>query len=359
MKIVSLVGARPQFIKEALLSSHVHQKKAWEHVLVHSGQHYDTNMSDIFFQELDIPKPDYYLGIGSCSHAAMTASALVQIENILLKEKPTALLVYGDTNTTLAGAIAAAKIHIPIIHIEAGIRMLPKNAPEEINRILTDRISSLMCCCSELGRQNLEKENIRQGVEVTGDIMYDLFLRMQSRFTAEKTCATYKLIHEKFVVATLHRDYNVDSPVILKKLLKEFNAIKEQQELTLFLALHPRTKKRISEFGLEYLLQNILVSSPLSYLELMSLVSASAFVITDSGGLQKEAFYAKKRCIVTMPDTGWRELINCGWNILCNPEQDSMAKAAKCILESVEYPRNIYGNGLAVEKIIQIIQNSS
>lgn len=355
MKILSLVGARPQFIKEALLNSTVHHKKAWKHVLVHSGQHYDINMSDVFFQELGIPKPAHYLDIGSCSHAVMTASVLVAVEKILIEEKPDALLVYGDTNTTLAGALAAVKIHVPIIHIEAGIRMLPKTMPEEINRVLTDHVSSLLCCCSELGRQNLEKEDIRHGVEVTGDIMYDLFLRMQPRFTVEKTCTKYGLVPEKFVLATLHRDYNVDSPVILRKLLEGLNSIQKEQGFTLFFPLHPRTRRRIAEFGLEHLLQNLLIAPPLGYLELMSLMCASAFAVTDSGGLQKEAFYANKRCIVMMPDTGWRELIDCGWNILCDPTQDSIAEAVESILTSAEHPGAIYGDGQAVGRTIQKI----
>jgi len=175
MKIVSLVGARPQIVKEALVGAAVRQHSAWRHVLVHSGQHYDANMSDVFFQELDIPRPDYHLGVGSGSHAAMTAAALVGMEKVLLEEKPDALLVYGDTNTTLAGALAAAKLHIPVIHVEAGIRMLPKTMPEEINRVLTDRLAALMCCCSALGRDNLAAEGLTAGVTVTGDVMYDLF----------------------------------------------------------------------------------------------------------------------------------------------------------------------------------------
>lgn len=207
MKLVSLVGARPQFVKEALVGEAARRLGAWRHVLVHSGQHYDGNMSDIFFQELGIPQPDYHLGIGSGSHARMTAAALTGMEEILLKEKPDALLVYGDTNTTLAGALAAAKLHLPVIHVEAGIRMQPKTMPEEINRVLTDRLATLMCCCSELGRRNLAAEGITEGVHVAGDVMYDLFLRMRPRFTPEKTCADMALTPETFVLATLHRDY--------------------------------------------------------------------------------------------------------------------------------------------------------
>lgn len=358
MKIVSLVGARPQFIKEALLSFVVHSTNVWEHVLVHSGQHYDVNMSDVFFKELNIQEPTHYLEIGSCSHAVMTASVLMGVEKILLKEKPDALLVYGDTNTTLGGALAAVKMHIPIIHIEAGVRMQPQTMPEEINRVLTDRISTLLLCCSELGRENLKKEGITDGVTVTGDIMYDLFLHMQPRFTPESTCTQYGLAPCQFVVATLHRDYNVDSPIVLKKLLQGLNSIHKQQGLTTLLSLHPRTKKRIAEFGLEHLLQNVLVCPPLGYLELMSLVSASAFVVTDSGGLQKETFYANKRCIVVMPDTGWCELIDCGWNILCRPEQDSMSEAIELIQNHAKYPEAIYGEGLATKKIIQQISRA-
>lgn len=359
MKIVSLVGARPQFIKEALVGAAVRQSQAWQHVLVHSGQHYDANMSDIFFEELGIPRPAYHLGIGGGSHAQMTAAALTGMEDILLKESPDALLVYGDTNTTLAGALAAAKLHVPVIHVEAGIRMLPKTMPEEINRVLTDRISAVMCCCSELGRRNLAAEGLTAGVSVTGDVMYDLFLRMQPRFTPEATCAGMSLMPGEFLLATLHRDYNVDTPASLRGMLEGLTAVQEELGLAVLLPLHPRTRKRAEEFGLTGLLERLHTCAPVGYLEVMSLASAARFVISDSGGLQKEAYYAGKRCAVMMPDTGWRELVECGWNVLCSPQKESILSAAQSIRSPLPYPAHIYGSGQAAREVIQAVGSSS
>lgn len=358
MKVFSLVGARPQFVKEALVGAAARESGAWEHMLVHSGQHYDMNMSDIFFQELGIPKPDYHLGIGSGSHGAMTAAALAAMEEILQKERPDALLVYGDTNTTLAGALAAVKMHIPVVHVEAGIRMEPKTMPEEINRVLTDRISAVMCCCSDLGRHNLMAEGLTSGVAVTGDVMYDLFLRMQRNFTPEQTCAGMGLRPEGFVLTTLHRDYNVDAPASLCGMLEGLNRIQEDLGFSVIFPLHPRTKKRVEEFGLQELCGRLRVCEPLGYLELMSLASAAAFVVTDSGGLQKEAFYAGRRSIVMMPDTGWRELTDCGWNVLCAPEAESVQKAAEKISVAMPHPGNVYGNGDAAQKCIDAVLNA-
>ena len=355
MIIVSLVGARPQFIKEALVGAAVREHAAWRHVLVHSGQHYDADMSDVFFQELDIPKPDYHLGIGSGSHARMTAAALTGVEDILLGETPDALLVYGDTNTTLAGALAAAKLHIPVIHVEAGIRMLPRTMPEEINRVVTDRLSVLMCCCSELGRRNLAAEGLTDGVHVTGDVMYDLFLRMRPRFTPEKTCAGNGLKPESFVLATLHRDYNVDTPASLRGMLEGLAAVQEVHALPILLPLHPRTRKRIQDFGLAPLLAGLRICEPLGYLETMSLTCASRFIISDSGGLQKEAYYAGKRCVVMMPDTGWRELTDCGWNVLCAPQRESILAAADRVMAAMPCPQAVYGDGAAAKKIIDSV----
>lgn len=352
MKVISLVGARPQFVKEALVGEAARRLNAWQHILVHSGQHYDGNMSDIFFQELGIPRPDYHLGIGSGSHARMTAAALTGMEDILLKEKPDALLVYGDTNTTLAGALAAAKLHVPVIHVEAGIRMMPKTMPEEINRVLTDRISSVMCCCSDLGRRNLAAEGLSDGVHVTGDVMYDLFLRMQPRFTPDETCAAMSLRPGDFILATLHRDYNVDTPASLRGMLKGLAAVQDTCGFAVLLPLHPRTRKRVREFGLDPLLAPLRICDPIGYLEVMSLTCAARFVISDSGGLQKEAYYAGKRCAVMMPDTGWRELSDCGWNKLCAPERESIVQAASRIMEPLVCPKGIYGNGRAAESII-------
>lgn len=355
MKILSLIGARPQFVKEALVGSAVREKKAWRHILVHSGQHYDANMSDVFFAELGIPQPEYHLGIGSGLHGAMTAAALAATEEVLLKEKPDALIVYGDTNTTLAGALAAAKLHIPIIHVEAGIRMLPRTMPEEINRVLTDRIAAVMCCCSELGRQNLVAEGLTQGVHVTGDVMYDLFCRMRPRFTPEKSCAAHGLTPDSFVLATLHRDYNVDDAHTLEGIVAGLEHMQRAHGLAVFWPVHPRAKARLRAFGLAERAAALTLADPLGYLDLMSLLCVAAFTVTDSGGLQKEAYYAQKRSMVVMPDTGWRELTDAGWNVLTAPEAAAMEEATRHMLAPVPFTPHMYGDGQAAAHIVDAV----
>jgi UDP-N-acetylglucosamine 2-epimerase (non-hydrolysing) len=357
MKVLSLVGARPQFVKEALIGGAVRKAGAWEHVLVHSGQHYDAAMSDVFFQELGIPEPKYHLGVGSGSHAAMTAAVLTAMEDVLLLEKPDILLVYGDTNTTLAGALAAAKLRIPVAHVEAGIRMEPKTMPEEINRVLTDRMSSVLCCCSALGAETLAREAVSQGVYVTGDVMYDLFLRMRPRFTPEASCAAYGVTPGRFIIATLHRDYNVDRPDSLRGCLSGLGRLREESGLDVLLPLHPRTRKNMEQCNCNDAAGRLTLLPPAAYLELMSLTLASAFVVTDSGGLQKEAFYAGKRCVVVMPDTGWRELVDCGWNILA-PEAAGIVAAGERALAPCAHPGPVYGLGNAAENCIAALRQT-
>ena len=351
--------ARPQFVKEAVLGSAVRETQAWRHVLAHSGQHYDLTMSDIFFQELGIPRPDYCLGVGSASHAAMTAAVLVGMEEVLLKEKPDALLVYGDTNTTLAGALAAAKLAVPVIHVEAGIRMRPRTMPEEINRVLTDRMAALMCCCSELGRSNLAAEGITRGVEVCGDLMYDVYRRMEKRFEPDAVSSRFGLYPGRFAVATIHRDYNTDKPDVLRGIFEGFALVKRRTGCVVAAPLHPRTRKRLQEYGLWNLARDSCVLlEPLGYREMLSLVRAAAFVATDSGGLQKEAYYARKRCVVIMPDTGWRELTDAGWNALSGPQAGELAECCERIRQPVAYPDNLYGRGDAAYRIIDAVQKA-
>ena len=354
--LVSLVGARPQFVKEALVNAAARKAAYWRHVLVHSGQHYDIAMSDVFFQELGIPAPDHHLGIGSGSHAEMTAAALVAVEKVLAREKPEALLVYGDTNTTLAGALAAAKLHIPIIHVEAGIRQEPRTMPEEINRVVTDRLSRVFCCCSALAVDNLAREGITAGVHMTGDVMYDQFLRLQASLTPTETCQRYGLDPEGYIVVTLHRDFNVDSPESLEGLLRGLGESARSCGLAVLFPIHPRTSKRVEEFALAHLLRPFTIVPPLGYTDLMSLTAGAAFVVTDSGGLQKEAYYAGKRALVVMPDTGWRELTESGWNILVPPEAQALAEAARRILQPAPHAPHLYGQGDAALQIVEAIR---
>lgn len=348
MKIISLVGARPQYIKEAIIN-HELRKRGLSEILVNSGQHYDTNMSGIFFKSLAIKAPDYNLKVGSGKHGEMTGKIMAKFEEVVETEKPDIILVYGDTNTTLAGALVAAKLKIKLAHVEAGLRMLPKDMPEEINRVLTDRISDLLFCPSRKNMGNLKNEGITKGVYLTGDVTYDLFLGTKPSFKYDYI-DKLGLKENNYIVATIHRDYNVDFKNKLRKILKNLDLI--SRKVKVVFPLHPRTKKRISEFGLEHLLKNIAAVDPIDYLDLMGLVSKSQKVITDSGGLQKEAYFAGKPGLVLMPDTGWVELIESGYNLLCDEEN----LAEKTFSHSVSFfIPGIYGDGNAGRKIVDLI----
>jgi len=350
MKVISLIGARPQFVKEAII--HKQAKKAGiNEIIVHSGQHYDNNMSDIFFQTLGIKTPDYNMNIGSGKHGEMTGKIMIEFEKIVEKEKPDMILVYGDTNTTLAGAIVASKMKIPVAHVEAGIRQEPKDMPEEINRVLTDRISTLMFCASEKSIENLELENIKHGVHFSGDVMYDLYRILESDFKYD-VFNEMNLEENNFILMTMHRDFNVDNKEKFEKISKQIQKI--SQEMDIVFPIHPRTKKRIEEFDLSKYYEKVKIIAPLDYLNLMGMVKKSSKVLTDSGGLQKEAYFAGKRAIVVMPDTGWRELTEIEWNLLA--DENNLYEMVNKKLES-KYPENIYGKGDAGEIIIESIIN--
>ncbi|MBQ0054837.1 MAG: UDP-N-acetylglucosamine 2-epimerase (non-hydrolyzing) [Synergistaceae bacterium] len=355
LKVVSLVGARPQFIKEAVLNKAIREKNAWQHILVHSGQHYDFNMSGTFFDELGIPKPNYYLGVGSGSHAVQTADALIKFENVLTKEKPDLVLVYGDTNTTLAGALDAAKLHIPVAHVEAGPRTYNKLFPEEVNRVLTDHISDYLFACTELNVKNLEKEGITNGVYNTGDVMYDLYLKVQPKLDTKAEMSKYSLAENGYVLATIHRDFNTDDKARFETILKGLNTIGRTQNLKIVYPMHPRARKMAEQFGFEELLKELIVTEPLGYLELMSLLQGAKFAVTDSGGFQRETYWAKKRAILLMPQ-GWEEITSTGWHLLENGvvSLDWEAKAEE-LQNEIEYPCDIFGDGSAAEKIADII----
>ncbi len=355
LKVVSLVGARPQFIKEAVIMSEVQKTCAWNHVLVHSGQHYDMNMSDLFFTELQIPTPKYFLGIGSSSHAKQTAGVLEKFEDILVKEKPDLVLLYGDTNTTVAGALAAVKLKIPVAHIEAGIRQHPKDIPEEINRVVTDHLSSLLFCCSKLSYKNLQKENITNGIFISGDVMYDLFLSMKPHFRKEIMLHDLKLKEGKYILVTLHRDFNVDNQDNLRSILDGLNNYTQKTGLPIVFPMHPRTRKQIADFDLLNHINSMNIIEPIGYLELMGLLEGCAKVVTDSGGLQKEAYFAKKQAAVIMSDTGWREIIDMGWNKLipANMAKDLLPQILE--KEAPAYIDNLYGNGEAAKLVVETI----
>lgn len=348
MKILSLVGARPQFMQEAVLHR-IFKKKNITEVLVDSGQHYDFNMSGVFIEELEITKPHYSLNVGSGSHAAMTGKIMILFEKVALKEMPDVIVVNGDTNTTLAGALVGAKLKIPVAHVEAGIRMEPKDMPEEINRVLIDRISTFLFCPSKTAIENLKKEGIEKGVYLTGDVMYDLFLRMEG-YAKYEVFHRLKLEVNNFILVTLHRDYNVDTREILEGILKVFQRINNR--IKLVFPIHPRTYKNIKKFNLQKYLRDMMVIEPLDYLNTLGLIKKAIKVITDSGGLQKEAYYAKKQTLVVMPDAGWVELIQNKWNTLCN--RDNLYTGVFRI-NRPPYVPNIYGMGDAGERIADIL----
>lgn len=358
MKVVSLVGARPQFIKEAVVNEAVRKANAWGHVLVNSGQHYDFSMAGTFFDELNIPVPKYNMGVGSGTHAEQTADAMCKFEKILIEEKPDMVLLYGDTNTTLAGAIAASKLHIPIAHVEAGPRTYNKLFPEEVNRVLTDHISDLLFACTDLNVQNLEKEGIVKGVHNAGDVMYDLYVKMRAKLSPEAEMAKYSLDAGKFIIATIHRDFNTDNKDTLQSILTGLKITTRDFGLKVILPLHPRTRNKIGLFGLEETLDKIIVTEPLGYLELMSLTQNAAFVITDSGGFQKESYWAGKRGILTMPQ-GWQEITDTGWHTLIgDPVRADWGSLISEIMQPFDYPANIFGDGHAAEKIVKVISET-
>jgi len=351
MKVLSLVGARPQYIKEAVLN-HEFRKQNIKEVLVNSGQHYDFNMADVFFKSLDIKEPDYNLKVGSGKHGEMTGKIMTEFEKVAEQEKPDVILVYGDTNTTLAGAIVAAKLKIKLAHVEAGLRMRPKDMPEEINRVLTDRISNLLFAPSHTAIENLKREGITKGVHFTGDVTYDLFLRMRPHFKYDLV-RKLALRENNYMVVTLHRDYNVD---VKKKLEKILSSLQElNKKIRLVFPIHPRTKKRISEFELDHYLEKITVIEPLEYLDIMGLVAKSLKVITDSGGLQKESFFAGKPGLILMPDTAWIELVENGWNVLCDGN-NLENKALEPV--RINKPVGIYGDGAAGLKISILVKKA-
>lgn len=350
MRILSLVGARPQFIKEAIVHRELKAAGITE-ILVNSGQHYDHNMSDVFFQDFDIKAPDYNLGVGSGSHGEMTGRIMIEFERIVLRERPDWVLVYGDTNTTLAGAIVAAKLKVPVAHVEAGVRMFPKDMPEEINRTLTDRVSQLLFCASKKSVDNLASEGITTGVHFTGDVMYDLFLMLKPKFKYEYN-KRYDLAPNSYAVLTLHRDFNVDSKQQLEAILT--NIADFARHTPVIFPIHPRTKKKVAEFGLDALLSSIHVIEPIDYLNLMGLVSHSQLVLTDSGGLQKEAYYAEKPALLFMDDPAWHELVDEGINTLVRGRP--ITQLARDLIRG-EYPKNIYGRGDASREIVRILQH--
>lgn len=353
MKIVTIIGARPQFIKAASLSREILKTANIEEVIVHTGQHFDANMSAVFFEEMQIPKPKYNLNINSLNHGAMTGRMLEEIEVVLVREKPDWLLVYGDTNSTLAGALAAKKLHIKVAHVEAGLRSFNMDMPEEVNRIVTDRISTVLFCPTTEAINNLNNEgyvNINALVVNVGDIMYDSALFYSA---LAKKNVKYNT-NEKYVLATIHRAENTDDEVKLRNIFKAFDKVHNSYEV--ILPLHPRTKKYLEKYQIE---TAITLIEPLGYLEMVTLIKNSIGVITDSGGLQKEAYFFHKRCFTLRDQTEWVELVKANCNQLIDVKKDPIASL---ILENLSITPNfsnkIYGDGTTSRKIIEVLINN-
>ena len=373
MKIVTIIGARPQFIKAAVVSRAIasynklvtSNSSLVTEVIVHTGQHYDRNMSDVFFEEMAIPKPDYFLDINGLSHGAMTGQMLEKIEPLLVEEKPDIVLVYGDTNTTLAGALAAAKLHIAVAHVEAGLRSFNRKMPEEINRVLTDHIANFLFCPTEQSVENLEAEGISTKEKVSGnkhtysethssqvclvgDVMLDAAMYYQE-YAHKPSIA----LPDKFVLATIHRAENTDNRQRLRSIFAGFEKI--GPEIPILLPLHPRTRQKMKAWDLKAT-DSIQIIDPVSYFEMIHLLESCTLVMTDSGGLQKEAFFFKKPCITLRDETEWVELVEHGFNLLAGAKTENIYHAFRTILEAkLDFSFDLYGDGKAGQEIVNIL----
>jgi UDP-GlcNAc3NAcA epimerase len=352
IKIVTIIGARPQFIKAAVVSRAISRNPNIHEIIIHTGQHHDASMSVIFFEEMEIPKPKYNLEISGLSHGAMTGRMLEKIEDVLIKEKPDWVLVYGDTNSTLAGALAAAKLHTPVAHVEAGLRSFNMKMPEEINRILTDRVSSLLFCPTDTAIKNLKFEGIKKGVVRTGDVMADALFYYKT-LASQRAKLFQTPPAGKFALATIHRAENTDDSERLKNIFSALEKINER--VPVYLPLHPRTKSKLKGLGL---LNNLHILEPLGYYDILQLLSNCSIVLTDSGGLQKEAYLCQKPCVTFRDETEWVELVEHGVNNLVGNSTDSIVKAAFSFMEKEpEFPKGLYGDGHSADKIIREIQS--
>jgi UDP-GlcNAc3NAcA epimerase len=348
LKIVSIVGARPQFIKAAAVSRLL--RKQHQEVLVHTGQHYDYEMSGIFFDGLDLPPADVNLGVGSGSHGAQTGAMLTGIEEMLLAEKPDYLLIYGDTNSTLAGALAASKLSVPVVHIEAGLRSFNRRMPEEINRIVADRLSELLLCPSDTAIRNLADEGITEGVHLIGDVMLDVLNWAKQRLDMKPSPILGKLglSEKRYVLATVHRGENTDDPTHLSQIFAALNALNEP----VVLPMHPRTRKMIAKARCS-IHPHIRIIDPIGYLDMVTLSSAARLILTDSGGLQKEAYWLGIPCLTMRSQTEWVETVDAGWNQLVGCDAERIVEAVRSSAAPGHHPV-LYGDGFAAERCVNL-----
>ncbi|MGC7405628.1 non-hydrolyzing UDP-N-acetylglucosamine 2-epimerase [Pandoraea pneumonica] len=360
IKILTVVGARPQFIKAAAISRCIRTKYAdqVEEVIVHTGQHYDANMSAVFFDEMDIPAPKHHLGVSGGSHGAMTGRMLEGIEKILIDEKPDWVLIYGDTNSTLAAALAAAKLHIPVAHVEAGLRSFNMRMPEEVNRILSDRVSSLLLCPTQLAVDNLASEGVTKGVHLVGDVMYDVSLYFRDVARAKSTITQQLGLKDgEYVLATCHRAENTDDLSRLRGITSALGDIAKR--VPVVLPLHPRTAKLIAEHGLRSQMEAVIFTEPLSFLDMVRLEQSAMAVLTDSGGVQKEAFFYGVPCVTMRDETEWVETVEAGWNTLVGADKDKIEQAFDACATRKPTATQPYGAGNAADLTLQVILKHS
>lgn len=357
MKIVTILGARPQFIKAASMSRAAAQAGIQD-IIVHTGQHYDSNMSDVFFEELSIPAPSYHLGIGGGTHGRMTGRQLEAVEEVLLDEKPDAVIVYGDTNSTIAGALAAVKLHIPVGHVEAGLRSFNRRMPEEVNRVLTDHISTWCFAPTEQALRHLASEGITgSSVHIVGDVMYDAARIFGAEVEARSRILQNLSLHEgSFFLSTVHRQENTDDPARLKAILGALREI--AQSTPVVLPLHPRTRKILTEAGqFERMTAGLIITDPLGFFDIIALMRAAELVLTDSGGMQKEAYFHGTPVVILRDETEWSELLDLGWARLVQPTSIQGILEAARAMAGVhgDLQTRPYGDGHAAEKILKIM----
>jgi len=356
MNIITLVGARPQFIKAAPLSQAIRAAGHREFIL-HTGQHYDYGMSQVFFEELGIPEANENLDVRSGGHGQQTGNMLIAIEKVLIREKPDLIIVFGDTNSTLAGALAAVKLHIPVAHVEAGLRSYNREMPEEHNRVLTDHCSDFLFCPTLTAVNNLQHEGITRGVRLVGDPMYDAVLMFAEKARQHSTILRdLELQQNGYLLATIHRAYNTDEPEVLGKILAALQACGEM----VILPMHPRTRQKIRDFDLLDLdapSAQLHIIEPVSYLDMLMLEQNARMILTDSGGVQKEAFFFAVPCLTLRPETEWVETLEDGWNTIIGLDADKIQRHVHDMICPEHPPRPLFGNGQSAKRIVSFLEN--
>ena len=355
MKVLTIVGARPQFIKAWPVGRAFQEASIDEH-LVHTGQHYDDRMSQVFFDEMGIRRPDRNLEVGSGSHGAMTGRMLIALEQVMIEERPDWVLVYGDTNTTLAGALAACKLEIPIAHVEAGLRSFNRSMPEEHNRVLTDHCSALLLCPTQTAVDNLAREGVARGVHLTGDVMFDAVLHFGALATTRsRVLERLNVAAGDFYLATIHRAYNTDNPSRLLSLLQSLDAL----DAPVVFPIHPRTRQRLSDQASDATWRQVRMVEPVGYLDMLRLEQSARAILTDSGGVQKEAYFFGVPCFTLRPETEWVETVTSGWNVLTGTDSQRIASAVAEWRRPKGDPPEVFGRGHAAQRIAELIARAA